>query len=408
VAVATGLLSSFCIVADDLSGAADCASAFAGVAGPVPVFVGGAFQAHADGGVALDTDTRAMDEAQAAATVGRVFGELARAPASCDLVYKKIDSTLRGHVGAELVAALAAAPALRGAIVAPAFPQQGRALVQGRLVVHGRAPDHLGHPGDLMAMLDAAGLRPALLAPPYADAQALAGRIDALLEQGARAVAVDAGDDAELAALAAALAQRGRPLLVAGSAGLAHALAAHVRCANGPGAAPPPLAAGAVLTMVGSFAAASAAQVREVQAHGAAQVIRLTPRQWLDEQHVDVRRSAADAARGALASGRNVLLAVDGEVVSPFSRDLVHAMARLALPLLPQVRRCVLTGGDTARALFDAAGIARLDVIGELEPGVSIGRAPARPDCEFILKAGGFGDSRALLRAIVRGAGTLS
>jgi D-threonate/D-erythronate kinase len=390
------VLSSFCIVADDLSGAADGVASFAAVAGPVPVFLRGLEHGAC---TALDTDTRAMNEADACAVVRRVFAQLA----ACDLVYKKIDSTLRGHVGAELAAALQAAAWSRGVIVAPAFPRQGRALVGGKLLVHGRAPQDFGHGGDLMAMLDAARLQPALLSPPYEGAAALSARIDAAFERGARAIAADASSDEELAALAAAIGACGSRLLVAGSAGLAHALAAHVARGASGLAAPAPLRPGPVLVVVGSFSSASAAQVADVERRGSAQVLRLTPPQWLHEQHAAHRRDAADRARAALAAGRNVLLAIDGQPVPPFSRELVRAMAPLAAPLLAHASRCVLTGGDTARALFEAAGIARLDVGAELEPGISIGRAAAHPHCEFILKAGGFGDRGALQRAIGHG-----
>src|SRR3954463_8919764 len=112
------------VVADDLTGAADggvqlaragyrTAVAFHGE--PVPA--GGAARG---GGVGLDTDSRAL-AADAAAARRRAA---ARAVAGAPIVLKKIDSTLRGHVGAEVAAALEASG--RGvAIVAPAFPPAG-------------------------------------------------------------------------------------------------------------------------------------------------------------------------------------------------------------------------------------------------------------------------------------------
>ena len=52
------------------------------------------------------------------------------------LVYKKIDSTLRGNVGAEL-AAVMDEMGFEKAIVAPAFPSAGRTIVDGTLLVDG-------------------------------------------------------------------------------------------------------------------------------------------------------------------------------------------------------------------------------------------------------------------------------
>ena len=90
--------------------------------------------------VAVDADTRPKSAARAAAEVARLI----RAhPAG--IVYKKIDSTLRGHVKVEIAAAL---EAYRGighpdavAVVAPAFPAMGRITRRGRQYSRGVAID---------------------------------------------------------------------------------------------------------------------------------------------------------------------------------------------------------------------------------------------------------------------------
>lgn len=397
----TRSLRSFCIVADDLSGAADCAAAFARVAGPVPVVLG-SVQDEAEC-LAIDTDSRSMDGATAVAATTRAFEQIARSGSAHQLVYKKIDSTLRGHVGAELEAALRAGPQFAGAIVAPAFPAQGRTLVGGRLCVQGLPADRRGHSGDLMSMLAAVGLRPALLSQPQEDPAQIAQRIAHALQGGARSIVVDAADQGDLTCLAAALCSPEAPrLLVAGSAGLARALAAHVErraieTGHEPAIAP---RIGPVMTVVGSFSTASAAQVRQIEESGDAQVIRLDSGQWLEEQHATLRRNTLDAARESLRSGRNLLFAIGGEVAQPFSRSLVQAMARVTAPLLQDAAACVLTGGDTARAMFNELGVNRLDVSGEFEPGISMASAASDALPAFVLKAGGFGDALALQRII--------
>ena len=383
-------LQSLCIVADDLSGAADCAASFAGGARPVPVFLHGGVPQGA--WCALDTDTRAMDEASAAGITRRVFAEFAAAPDEArPFVYKKIDSTLRGHVGAELAAALAAAPQFAAALVAPAFPQQGRTLSGGRLVVHGRAG------ADLVAMLEAAGLKTALLRA--AAGAGLLPPIAAALASGVRAIVVDAASDDELALVAGASLQPAAPrLLVAGSAGLARALAVHAVH----GAAVDIAARGPVLVVVGSFSPVSAAQAAQVEQAGDALVLRLTAPQWSDDRHAGLRLDTVATAEAALVQGRHVLVAVAGEVVQPFTRSLVQAVAAATAPLVRHANACLLTGGDTARAMFDALDIGCLQVTGELEPGISIGRAASQGERHFILKAGGFGDALALQRVVRR------
>lgn len=394
-------LRSFCIVADDLSGAADCAAAFARVCGPVPVVLGAGPARSA--GMAIDTDSRAMERADAVAATAHAFERVARSDLAFQLVYKKIDSTLRGHIGAELAAALGAAPHFAGTVVAPSFPEQGRTLSGGRLCLNGRPGHELGQAGDLMGLLDAVGLQPALLAQSMADPAQITRRIERALAGGARAIVVDAEDPDDLARLAAALcAPAAARLLVAGSAGLARALAQHVdpRAVHAGQERAVPSPAGPVLTLVGSFSKASAAQVQQVEASGDAQVIRLDAGQWQDGPQATVRGKALDAAHEVLRNGRNLLFAIGGAVTQPFSRALVQAMAKATAPLLQHAGTCVLTGGDTARALFNELAIDRLDVTGEFEPGISLARVGALAAPGFVLKAGGFGDALALQRII--------
>jgi uncharacterized protein YgbK (DUF1537 family) len=54
----------------------------------------------------------------------------------------------------------------------------------------------------------------------------------------------------------------------------------------------------------------------------------------------------------------------------------------------------VVTGGDTAVALYEALGRGRLEVLGPPAPGLALARlaAPGRDDLWLVTKAGGFGD----------------
>ena len=117
------------ILADDLTGACDTGTLFAG-RGAVPVTVWPAPAVAAPVAV-LDTETRALPAAEAAA---RVRSIVAAAPGA--RYFKKIDSTLRGRIGAE-VAALLDATGARSAIICPALPSEGRAVVDRVLFVGG-------------------------------------------------------------------------------------------------------------------------------------------------------------------------------------------------------------------------------------------------------------------------------
>ena len=165
--------------------------------------------------VVADTDSRGLAAADAAARVRVAAGALAGAP----ILMKKLDSTLRGPLAAELEAALASG-GRRAAVVAPAFPATGRTTVGGVQLVDGE-PVHrtrFAHDpvtpvleGDLVRLLGArhvaAGASPA-----------------AALAAGGFVVC-DAETDADLEALVRAVPDPSS-VLWAGSAGLAAALGA--------------------------------------------------------------------------------------------------------------------------------------------------------------------------------------
>src|SRR5665213_2511587 len=116
------------ILADDLSGAADCGIACAEAGLETVVALRPGLVGPDAGALAIDGDTRTRT-AEAAAEI------MERLTLSCGqnencLVFKKIDSTLRGHLGPELGAVLRAArTGKRDAIIilAPAFPALLRA-----------------------------------------------------------------------------------------------------------------------------------------------------------------------------------------------------------------------------------------------------------------------------------------
>src|SRR5262245_23965054 len=117
------------ILADDLTGACDTGTLFAG-GGAVPVTVWPQPAAGAAVRV-LDTESRALSATVAARRV-----EAAARRAASPRYFKKIDSTFRGHVGAEVNALLLASGAV-SAVLTPAFPAQGRTVLDRLLFVDG-------------------------------------------------------------------------------------------------------------------------------------------------------------------------------------------------------------------------------------------------------------------------------
>jgi uncharacterized protein YgbK (DUF1537 family) len=128
------------ILADDLTGAADCAIAFARRGREAAVIWGDAAIVGPDQPAVLsyDADSRNLSAEDAARRHARL---LARPLEPDRILFKKIDSTLRGQPAAETATAIAALKTRAGSgfgVCAPAFPATGRTTVGGRVRVNGR------------------------------------------------------------------------------------------------------------------------------------------------------------------------------------------------------------------------------------------------------------------------------
>ncbi|HEX3648823.1 MAG TPA: four-carbon acid sugar kinase family protein [Pseudonocardiaceae bacterium] len=332
------------IIADDLTGAADTAVAFPGAR----VALG--LPSRWSAVVAVDLDSRAAPVADAVARTTAAV--LASGPGR--LLYRKVDSTLRGHVAAE-VAATAAALARLGrpgvAVVAPAFPATGRVVRDGVVWVDGRRGV------DAVALLRSAGL--VVRAVGLAELPRLAE-----LARGVDAVVCDSVTDEQLATVAAALAGPG--VFGVGSGGLARHLPAP--------AAPlpaPPVVAGPVVTVVGSPAAVAQAA-------------------WLRDRLPTVVVSPAGPLPAGV-TGADVLVLVD-----PAAPVVPARAVPVADRLAEVVCRCgagvvVATGGAVARAWSRRVGATELVVRRELAPGVVLSSTD-RPGTPLLVStAGGFG-----------------
>lgn len=376
-------LPAVTILADDLTGACDTGCLFAG-AGPVAVTVPGVLGAHDRPVVAVDTETRMLPDAAAAAVL-REAAQRLRPRLGAGPVFKKIDSTMRGPVAAEVAALLEHGPPFAGALVCPAFPAERRVVRHGRLLVDSvpvhespiaRDPGFRGTSSELGALL--AGRVP-VVSLALDDVRAGHEKIAHLLEQHRGAmVAADAETDADLASLAAAaLAVPGT--LAAGSAGLGRALSDALGLI-GPRVTLP--AGAARLVVVGSLHPASRAQLDALARAGAAVVT------------VDARGEGdVDAAIAALGRGASAVVASGGAPAprNAMAARVAHAAARI-LESAPADLLAV-TGGETAHALIQALRPQRFELLGAPGPGLALGRLALAGSrvLPVLTKAGGFG-----------------
>jgi uncharacterized protein YgbK (DUF1537 family) len=422
------------VVADDLTGAMDAGHGFAARGHPTIVAVGDAGatreegdededEDEEDGGVlVVDTDSRYRSAAEARRAVEAV---VRRIDIDSDgVVYKKVDSTLRGNVASETAGALAASGA-DCALVAPAFPANGRLtaaghhLVEGALVTDtpaGRDPDAPVETARLPALLAGADVGPVGQLDAGTVAAGPEAVMDAVEESDARLLACDAVHGDHLDALAAGGHRADRSVLYVGSAGLAGAVRLPEADAA-PATVPEPPADARVLGVAGSTNPVTVAQVAALPDE---RVVGLDPERAVTDPE-GAARAAADRARGRLGGGV-VLSSVqeDGDVAAALraaeraglapdrARERVAdalGAAAAAIVEADQPDGLVLTGGAVARAVFEALGADAVALTGEaVAAGIPLGRVRggAADGAAVVTKAGGFGDDRALADALAR------
>lgn len=391
-------LSGLLIIADDLSGAADCAAGFARRLSTEIVFDAQTLPPSA-AVVAVDADSRRLDPGAAAKANSVVLQQCQYANRA---LYKKIDSTLRGNVASEI----AALQALRGlAIVAPAFPAMGRTTQDSVQLVNGisvalsdvwRNENLLGT-GNLLESLSAEGLRCAAInLATLRDETALSNALDQALRGKVQALICDALTDADLQRLARATAPLYRQLFWVGSAGLAHHLPEALGLPasgdmNVQGRAP-------VLTVVGSMSQHSQQQARTLAEHSGCFCLEIDAATLLDPARHEQREQLITLLYLRLAKGEDSLLTVSQEERDPsVAAQLSIALAEWLKPAIAVTGSLIATGGETARAILTAAGINRLAVQGELAPGVVLSRTET--GLNVVTKAGAFGQPDTLLIA---------
>lgn len=396
------------VVADDLTGAADSGAAFAEVSGPVRLLLTPVTSREwASGAVTVvDMATRELSELDARERTKALADRLGRD----DVVFKKVDSTLRGHIAAE-VAELRDRLSDRLVVVAPAFPAAGRTTIGAVQHVHG-TPLHLSgawsfEPIDPPPSLSSLFAPMPMTSLSLDDVRSSPARLASLLDAAAgdrRLAICDAIDDQDLHAIARAGHAMGQPILWVGSAGLAAALVSELSGvqpriglveATPPTIRPPREAR--FLAVVGSASSLARRQALALAAEGA-KSLEFPARVLAEADNTALQELAAEVSTAAEAG--NTVVSIAGEAESRNAAAVSQSLATVTVPAAATSDLLLLTGGATARAVLLRAGLTCLDILGELSPGVVLLTPTGESQQLIVTKAGAFGDDRTLVRAV--------
>lgn len=416
---AAGMLE-LAVIADDLTGAADTGIQFRPAFAPVylvgPRLLSAGAYALPPQALSIFTASRGLPPAEA----HRVVFALCRAldGLAPRRIYKKIDSALRGNIGAELEAVMDALN-IGMSFIAPAFVEQGRTTEGGVHCIHGtpvaktevrrdpvspvcesRLADWIG----LQAHFPVAHVDLAVL---NQGPDAAAGAIERSFARGARHFTFDAAAVEHLEHIVHLALHHYPQALLCGSAGLAQSLARAL--GGGRAALPsgrPPIAdslRGHWLYACGSASEQLRRQVSMLAEHADVLVQALEPVGLAAGPLPECRTLAIQRAVERLAAGDLVVSlappspdrpSIDPQRLVAEFADAVGAVIEAARPA-----GLFLSGGDTALAILERLGIRAVRLEGEVGSGLVFGRLMGGEFNEMpvVTKAGAFGPPDALL-----------
>ncbi len=333
------------LIADDLTGACDAAVKFCNRGARAVVALSESLLPGEADVLAVSTDTR---DCSIPEIESRLFSAAARlSHERAQLIFKKIDSTLRGNVGAEILAAFRAFQC-ELAIITPAFPDMARIVREGSLYFDSSPA---GEPIYVAARLRDQGLSNCQHVAPEGLLEAIAA--------GHVFLSLDAICNDDLGAIVAALSAEKRRILWAGSAGLAAALADGSYARDTSPSKPLQRTSLPVLYCIGSDHPATKLQIAALLDRTEAHSILMLARDTAPEKI------------------RNILKPFAGNVAAVF-----------------------LCGGDTASLFCRATGAQSIELEGEIVNGVPWGRLNGGlfHQVAVATKSGGFGAADALIR----------
>lgn len=418
-------MKKIAVIADDLTGANDTGVQFAKQGLATVVLMGTThFAADAGDVLVIDTNSRAVAPDEAYRRVAKAAGLVKGG--RFEAVYKKVDSTLRGNVGVEIDAIMDTC-GLKLAVVAPAFPKNGRVTIGGLHLLNcaplegteiardPKFPVKETHIPTLLAAQTKRKVGHIGLKTVIAGQSALEAELAGLCRAGVEVVVCDIWQDEQFGALAGALVNLAVPTLWVGSAGLAEYLPAALGVGVGQSGRSP------VAVIAGSVSNVTRGQIAKLTERPDMVYIMVTPHALLTagERQTEIDR-CYQAATAAVTAGKNAVIA------SGYSDDIVAATTAQAQKLgldsqqagtliaegLGEIGKAlalnltlsgmVLTGGDIAVAVCAALEATGLKVTKEVAPGIPLGalQGGLRDGLRVVTKAGAFGSEDALAKAV--------
>lgn len=384
--------------------------------------------------VIVSTESRNISEQMAYESVSEALRKFQSK--NCSIIYKKIDSTLRGNIGAELKAVLENGQ-VDGIVMAPALPFNGRTTVNGVHYVYGSPLENTELAKDPYAPVYESEISRIIheqfqVSVGMMDIRAIRNGMESVvleiqknIRENRRLMVADAIDDGDLRNIVKACSEYEGKLLLCGSAGLFKYIAGMGQLKSNPQYSrmhlPRRRKNAPVLVLSGSPARMSKLQIEKLEQEcGRAFVLRCSVADFLGEEGKceEICEASIRLVLEKLSEGFHVVVDASGDskedILNEYQnrhdlllfvrKKILDYLERIAVAAVAQVslRGMVLFGGDTAVAITKKLGGRGMEIIREIEPyiplGIMLGGAGSK--VPVVTKSGGFGREDSLVSII--------
>jgi uncharacterized protein YgbK (DUF1537 family) len=419
------------IIADDLTGANDTGVQFSkkGYNAIVSILEesGNIIIPHETDVLVIDTETREIEDKTACQKLRNVLKKLNFSDK--DVFYKKVDSTLRGCIGAELEEMMNILEK-DICIFTPTFPSHQRITIGGYLIVNGK-PLGLSkyYSGDLK--VGEASFIPFLLKQQTSLPIARIDFIDVIkgqevifeklnksYQEGNKIIIVDATEEVHLKDILNSINRFEGSVLYAGSAGLANYFP-EIYNKNRKFKLDMEKNKGPVLIVGGSRNPITKSQITHLRGKIDFFDLNIDIEQILSNRKTIFERYLKDSIT-VIKNGKNLVIhtnplyndkeKINNKLMQKYNlsfRELELAIRKFLGELTAKIVRnspagnLILTGGDIALGVCLALGIQNLNIVDELLPGIPLSIANLKNfNLKIVTKAGGFGEKDTLFKLI--------
>jgi D-threonate/D-erythronate kinase len=367
--------------------------------------------------VVFDTESR-FDTPEVAYTKVKDISTLLKD--KVEYVYKKIDSTFRGNIGAEIAGAMDGL-SLNYAILIPALPSNGRITKNGHVYVNGKLVNETEVANDPKTPVKKSYIPDIISAQTDKKVKVISKNgenydYNQVLEQiiksfneGVQIIVLDAENNDELLNLSLLLPKIDRKFLIVGTAGLAEFIPQAFDF----------ISKQAILSIVGSVSDVTRQQIEYARKNLSIDVIDLSLEQLMDAKQVS---KIANKVIKSLAKG------VDTLIYTAKTKAEVEAAAEYAnknnlnkfavadqiaerLGAITQIvfnkgakhlKGVYITGGDTLIKISNHLNASGMKILEEVLPAIPLGNFIHKKynNIRIVTKAGGFGNEESLFKIL--------